>query len=129
METEIERYIALTLMEQFGPVRQNLLLNICGDIDWLFTSRENELITMAAEYKKCYTDVELIREFVRQRDNAEIRKRAEEIWEASQKVDISMITREDAVYPQRFRNLDGIPVLLYAKGNLRINDYRMGNAI
>ena len=128
-EEKTLQYIALTLMEQFGPVRQNLLLNICGDIDRLFTFQENELITMAEGYTKCHTDVEQIREFVRQRNNAEIRKRAEEIWKASQKKDISMITREDAAYPQRFRNLDGMPVLLYAKGDLRINNHKASTGI
>ena len=34
-----------------------------------------------------------------------------------------MITYEDSEYPERFRNIKDIPVILYIKGKLKINDF------
>ena len=45
------------------------------------------------------------------------------IWIDSQKSGIEIITREDERYPVRFFGLNDMPVILYAKGTMRINNY------
>ena len=119
------RYIMLTLIKGFGPVSQNRLLELCGTMEECFVIREEELLDRDGKNNRSSRALggKLIHSFVEQRQEDELRKKAEEIQERSRKAGITLITKESSTYPDRFRSLPDMPVLLFAKGNLRVNEF------
>ena len=113
------KYLVLTLMKGIGPVTQNALLDICGNIDRCFTADAEELLCADIEDRLGRNK---INSFVLQRTDKELWNRARDILKASDKKGINVIMREDADYPTRFTGIPDMPVLLYIKGRLRIND-------
>ena len=122
---KVLQYIMLTLIKGFGPVSQNRLLELCGTLEECFVIREEELLERDGKYNRSSRALggKLIRSFVEQRQEDELRKKAEEIQERSRKAGITLITKESSTYPARFRTLPDMPVLLFAKGNLRVNEF------
>ena len=118
-ETKI-RYIMLTQMRGLGPVTHNALLDVCGGIEKCFELDYDDLTD--SEYAK-RIGIKRIGSFMLQRNDESIRHLAEEIVEKSDALGISIITREDADFPDRFRNIDDMPVVLYVKGQLRVNEF------
>ena len=114
-------------MNGIGPVSQNALLDICGDIDRCFLMEEHVLL-LTDEISRI--GKKRIRSFVSQRTNKELRTKAEAILEASYKLGIDVIVKEDERYPKRFANVchdncivNDLPVLIYTKGILKINEF------
>ena len=118
-ETKI-RYIMMTQMKGIGPVTQNALLDVCGGIDRCFEVDYEDLVS-SDEAKKI--GGKRIGSFILQREDEDVRRRAEEIFKNSVSLGISIVTREDERFPVRFRNIDDMPIVVYAKGNLKINEY------
>ncbi len=118
-ETKL-RYIMLTQMKGLGPVTQNAMLNICGSINKCFSV---DYDTLAGSDAAKRIGVKRISSFILQRDDEGIRRRAEEILKKSFSLGISIVTREDDIFPVRFKNIDDMPVVLYTKGNLKINEF------
>ena len=124
-ETKFLRYIVLSQMKDLGPVTHNALLNICGDIGACFETDFNDLV-----------DVELLKSnetgigksrlmsFTTQRKDEALWIRAEEILRSSELSGIKVITYEDIEFPKRFERIKDMPVVLYAKGKLRINEFK-----
>lgn len=112
------RYIMLTLMKGIGPVTQNALVEICGSIETCFETGYDNFINAD---KLQMIGKKRIEKFINQRENSGIRIRAEEIIKKSAMSGINVITREDDSFPDRFKNIADMPVVLYAKGKLNIN--------
>ncbi len=123
MDEKKIRYIMLSQMKGIGPVTQNALLNICGNIDKCFDAGYEELI-LADKAAGTGIGKKRIELFISQREDPLLKCRSEQIMKDSDLAGIDIITREDALYPGRFRSIPDIPVLLYCKGRLRINDYK-----
>jgi len=127
-EEKILKYIILSEMNGIGPVSQNALLDVCGDIDRCFMIEEH-VLSLADEISRI--GKKRITSFVSQRNDKVLRTKAEIILEASYKLGIDVIVREDERYPKRFVNVchdngivNDLPVLIYTKGTLKINEYK-----
>ena len=119
-----ELYVLMTLIPGLGPVTQNKLLSIFGDIKTCFNLTADQAHTVTpteARDLRMYTRA--INSFFKHKDDPELAKKAAEIVETSCKRNIHLITRETPAYPRRFANLPDLPILLYTKGTLRINDF------
>lgn len=114
------RYIMLTLIKGLGPVSLNVLLDMCGSIENCFGMDEDELRTHD-DMKKL--GAKRIRSFVDQKESAELRNRAEKILSNAESCGIDVVTREDSSFPKRFIGLSDMPIVIYTKGKLIINDY------
>lgn len=131
-DEKILKYIMLSEMDGIGPATQNALLNLTGDIDRCFVMEEGVLLLAD---NICSLGKRRIRSFISQRTDMSLREKAETIYEASSKLGIDVIVREDERFPKRFFDIySGIrwsdvktpvdlPVVLYVKGSLWINDY------
>ncbi len=100
-------------------VTQNALLNLYGNIESCFTA-DNKDFTFNVVKKIGLSKIE---SFLAQRNNKDIRIKAEEILTAARRLNIRIITRENSAYPIRFKDISTMPILLYTKGDLRINEY------
>ena len=125
-KSKLLKYIVLTQMKGLGTVTQNALLDFCGDIDHCFESDYDDLF--------CREGIKLIGEkrmhsFYCQKDEKELWIRAAEILQLSESLEIEVIVRENADFPDRFNNIKGIPAVLYARGKLRINEFRDSTGI
>ena len=116
--------IALSIMPGFGPVMQNRLISICGSVEEAFISFEEELQKRDQE-KPASERIgrKRIHGFVCNRDSDDILNKAKAIYQTCESHGIDAVTIYDDRYPQRFRNLDDMPLVLYIKGNLKINSY------
>jgi len=90
-EEKILKYIILSEMNGIGPVSQNALLDVCGDIDRCFMIEEH-VLSLADEISRI--GKKRISSFVSQRNDKVLRTKAEIILEASYKLGIDVIVRE-----------------------------------
>ena len=121
---QTELYVLMTLIPGLGPVTENKMLNIFGDIKSCFRLSADQASTVTfAEARDLRMYNRAINAFFKHKDDPELAKKAAEIVEASIKQNIQLITRESSAYPHRFTNLHDTPILLYTKGTLRINDF------
>lgn len=138
-------------MNEIGPVTQNAMLEVCGDINTVFAidgmkeldscnglwdaahmHDEEKGMDRATVGKKAELEKRIgkkrLQMFLEQKDEKNLWDRAEMIWRGVRESGIEVITREDERYPERFLWLNDIltsmPVLLYAKGTMRINDFQ-----
>ena len=118
-ETKI-RYIMLTQIKGLGPVTQNTLLDLCGDINRCFDIDYDDLITADAAKQVGKKRISL---FAWQREDKGIRGIAEDIFEKCNTNGIDIVTREDSRFPDRFMGIVDLPILLYTKGCLKINEF------
>ena len=116
-------YIKLTLVPGTGPVTQNLLLNLAGDARACFTMEPQQLLELSKAAGTAEAQIHRIRQFLDLRSDKSIQQQAEKILADCQKQEISLITITMDQYPNRFHGLDGMPVLLYTRGTLKINSY------
>ncbi len=127
-----EMYLALTSMEGIGIVTQNRLLTVCGGIRNCFSMDKAEILR-ADELSRRIVESETgtvgiskkrVEDFVRERNSDRTKETVDALLKSCEKVDIQILTREDPPYPDRFRSLPEMPLLLYAKGDLRINTFK-----
>ena len=120
-------YLRLTLMKGIGSVRANHLIELCGTACACFDMDEESLLEAERGYilKNGYSEMgeKRLKSFIEYRDSAMIREKAEKVIMDCDMTGISIITREDVWYPNRFKGLKDSPVLIYIKGELRINEY------
>ena len=119
-DEKIIKYLVLNQMQGIGPVTQNAMLDIDGGIDRCFSAEPSELFSgdilrHIGKKRMC--------SFISQRKDVTLWNRAESILSASEKAGIDVIIRDDDRFPRRFHGLPDTPILLYAKGGLRINDF------
>lgn len=127
-----EMYLALTSVEGIGIVTQNRLLTVCGGIRNCFTMDKAEILladelsrrTAGTETVTAGINRKRVEDFIRQRDSDHTKENVEALLKSCEKAAIQILTREDPPYPDRFRSLPEMPLLLYAKGDLRINTFK-----
>ena len=113
-------YIMLTMIKGIGPKTQNILIDVFTTVEHCFSASADELLK-----DKITGRIGSGRagSFMKQRSSSKLRERAEFILEECRQKDIDVITREDERYPDRFHSISDMPVVLYGKGKLRINEY------
>ena len=116
-EKTVLRYIMLSQMQGFGPVGQNALLDICGTIDRCFESDRGDIISAS----NGRLDQGKIDRFVTQRDRQENADKARKVLREAKIHGIDILVRENPDFPDRFKGLPDMPILLYGKGRLKIN--------
>ena len=127
-----EMYLALTSMEGIGIVTQNRLLTVCGGIRNCFSMDKAEILradelsrrTVESETGTVGISKKRVEDFVRERNSDRTKETVDALLKSCEKADIQILTREDPPYPDRFRSLPEMPLLLYAKGDLRINTFK-----
>ena len=73
--------------------------------------------------------VKSIHSFFCQKCKKELWIRAEEKLKLSESLGIGVVIREDTIFPDRFSNIKDMPVVLYTRGKLRINEFRDSTGI
>ncbi len=104
-------YIALTFVKNIGPRRARLLLQHFGSAENIFRASLKELKqvdglgeTLARSFK-----------------DEEIKEKADKELQYVLKHNIQVLLAADEAYPQRLKNCIDAPVLLYYKGNAKLN--------
>ncbi len=132
-EESIIDYLRLTLMSGLGPIGANHLLELCGDVNACFDMDEKSLLEAENRYvlKNGHSQMgeKRLRRFIAQRDAVEIMEKAERIIRDCDFAGISVVTRRDIRYPGRLVGLKDAPILLYARGNFKINEYSESKGI
>lgn len=120
-------YLRLTLLKGIGCVRANHLIDLCGSANACFGIDENSLLEAEREYifQNGFSEMgeKRLKSFIEYRDDIVIREKAEEIVRDCDLAGVSIITKDDVLYPDRLKGLKDSPVLIYIKGELRINEY------
>lgn len=112
--------MVLTQMKGVGQVSQKELLDICGNIETCFAAGYDDLIK-ADEAK--LIGRRRIESFINQRNDKKLWEQADEIMRLSKSSDINVITYEDIDFPERFKSIKDVPIVLYTRGKLKINSY------
>jgi DNA protecting protein DprA len=125
-DSKLLKYLALTQMKGLGPITQNSLVYCCGGIDPCFEADLSDLLYLDESKlpKGSRIGRRRIQSFLTQREEKSVWKEAEKILKQSESSGIQVICAEDNEFPERFSNLRDLPVVLYVKGCLRINDFR-----
>ena len=124
IDEKVEKYVRLTLIPGFGVISQNRLLMHCGNIEACFAMTP-EVMRRSFHTTEGVQKIEAKRleSFLSMREDTGNKDTACRILESCREKGIDVITSEDARYPARFKTLPGMPILLYAKGALKINEY------
>ena len=132
-DTELKflKYIVLTQIKSLGPVSQNALIDMCGDINACFEASYSELIALDKMQisQRNRIGKGRIESFIYQREDRSLWNYAERMLRTSEELKIIPIVREDLMYPARFRNNNDMPVLIYTRGCLEINEYENSTGI
>lgn len=103
--TEREYYLGFSVFPGIGPGRFQSLLKIFSSVKKAYQSEEEELAEVIGK--------KLASSFVTFRDSFDISEYSKQLSVR----DVFYITFEDRHYPQKLRDLEHPPFLLYAKGN------------
>ncbi len=109
---ELHYWIALSLIEDIGPVMAKRLINIFQKPERIFNATEHELRDIEGIGDK---RIKAIREFRRWKDVEETIRRCRDL-------DISIITLNDPVYPENLKNINDPPSVLYIRGSPQERD-------
>ena len=115
------KYLVLSMMKGIGTVTQNALLDVCGSIDQCFSVDAEEFLCRDMDDRLGRSR---IRQFVSRRNDKELWSQAESTLEMAHRKGIDVILRDAEEFPQRFGGISDMPIILYAKGELKINDYK-----
>src|ERR1700759_950682 len=107
--------IALTSMNDIGPVLAKNLLAYFGDEEAIFKASKAKLLTVPGIGEKK----------IAQLDFDEALRKAETELKFIEKNDIEVLFYTDSKYPKRLKNCHDSPILLYSKGNADLNMYRV----
>jgi len=108
--------IAVNLITGIGPVHTKNLVSYCGSAEAVFDMPKSKLLKIPGFGKKT---VDLIK------TNDELLKRAEEEIAFIKKNKIQPLFYSDKQYPQRLKQCDDGPAMVYFKGNANLNAQRM----
>ncbi len=119
-----EMYVLLSMIVGFGPFTQSGLLDLCGGVEELFRMSREEMEQLNSQQERLHRLRRgVIERFVSEREDPALRQNAESVLKMCEAGGIWIITREEENYPKRLLGLPGAPVLLYGKGELRINEF------
>lgn len=111
MHNDLLYQIALTLLPGIGPVKARTLVSHCGNAENIFREKKSHLVKIPEIGK--YT-ASLI-------DNKEAIPRAEQELVFIEKNDIRTFFFTEKNYPERLKQCEDSPILLYAKGRMELN--------
>lgn len=102
-------YLIWLSILDFKPIEKLQLIQIIGTPQKIFNLTERQL--------KDYTNSE---EVIRKIINIEKKKEAEKILRKAEKENVKLITMMNKEYPKNLQRLYDKPILLYAKGNIKL---------
>ena len=111
MHNDLLFQIALTLIPGIGPVKARTLVAYCGNAETIFREKKDHLIKIP----------EIGQYVVNQLRNKEVFKKAEEEISFIGKNDIQTFFITEKKYPERLKQCEDSPVLLYGKGRMEMN--------
>ena len=120
------KYLVLSMMKGIGTVTQNALLDVCGSIDQCFSVDAEEFLCRDMDDRLGRSR---IRQFVSRRNDKELWSQAESTLEMAHRKGIDVILRDAEEFPQRFGGISDMPILLYTKGEMRINECAVSTGI
>lgn len=111
MVSETQYWVAFSLIRGIGAVRFRRLLSEFGSLQEAWQASSSALAQTGLSPKL----VENILDIRQQVD-------VDQLWERIQKLEIQVLTWQDASYPRRLKEIDQPPPVLYLKGNLLEQD-------
>jgi len=115
MNTNLLHNIALTLVPDVGPVISKLLISYCGSAEAVFSASKKELSKIPQVGLKT---IERIKNH-----EAALSKAKQQI-QFLERNNGKAVTFHDPTYPQRLKNFDTSPLVLYYRGQLHLNHPR-----
>lgn len=109
--------IALTLLPKIGVINGKKLIAYCGGIQEAFSATKSDLLKIPG------ISIKLVRAILDDRNK--ILERAEKEAEFVRKNEIQAIFYLDKEYPQRLKQCEDSPLLLYYKGNADLNKQKI----
>ncbi len=110
--TPREAYIALNMVPNVGPVRVRALLDKFGQPEAILSARRDELLHVEN------IGPEVAQSIVNWRQHADLDAELARI----EKAGVLVVTRDDAEYPKRLREIYDPPLVLYVRGSLGEGD-------
>ncbi len=107
MNKDIKYWVGFNLVKGIGPVRLEKLLTYFGSLEEAWLSQTHHLTTAGLNAKLCQQLVEIREKICLDR-----------VVENLQAADIQILTWIDPAYPERLRQIDQSPFVLYLKGTL-----------
>ncbi len=104
-------WVGFNLVKGIGPVRLERLLHFFGDIQSAWNARNYQLAAAGLNDK-------LVQQMVQVRNQTNLEELVERIREA----DIQILTWDNPHYPERLRQINQSPFMLYLKGDLISED-------
>ena len=104
-------WIGFNLIKGIGAVRMQALLNHFGDLELAWKAAPNDLARAGLGLK-------LIERIVQARQNVDLDK----LWAKIESQGIKILTWEDEAYPQRLKEIDQPPPVLYLRGEYLPDD-------
>ncbi len=114
MKSQLRYQIALTQLKHIGPVQAKYLLTQLGSVEHIFDAQYKELLAIDGIGRQRALQI------MEGRDRA-LQRADEEIAFLNTKSDIQTIFITDKQYPNRLKFCEDGPILLYSKGNMRLN--------
>ncbi len=118
-QEDLKYMMALSIVKNVGPINAKRLVAYCGSAEEVFKQKKSALekIPGIGEYiaKSVLKNVPL--------------ERGEEELEFIEKHQISALSFLDKRYPQRLKNCEDGPVILYSKGNMNLNHHRIVSVV
>jgi len=107
--------VGLTYITNIGPTLAKNLLAYFGDAEKIFDASHAKLLTVPGIGDKT----------IAQLDFDDALRKAEQELKFIEKNDIDVLFYTDSRYPKRLKNCSDSPILLYSKGNVDLNNYRV----
>jgi len=113
---ELTHLIALTMIDNIGPVTTMGLVNAFGSPSSVFRASLDELAAIAGVSRRTATQIVTFGQW----------SRVEKEIAQARKTNVSLITMWDEHYPRLLRHIYDAPSLLYVKGEIGRNDINIG---
>lgn len=115
MKEDLLYKIAITKIDKVGPVTARNLISYCGGVKNVFFASKKELLKIPGVGEQTIANL----------SSPQVLKNAEAELKFVEKNDVQPLFFLDNSYPQRLKNFQDSPVLLYYKGNADLNTLRI----
>ena len=115
MDKNLLHNIALTLIEDVGPVIAKLLISYCGSAESVFLASKKELSKVPQVGLKTIDKI---------KNNKDAFSKAESQIKYLEKIGGKAVVFHSEDYPQRLKHFDSSPLVLYSRGNMNLNHPR-----
>jgi DNA processing protein len=110
---DVRYLVGLSLLPGIGPARFHRLLEHFGDPERAWRATERELVALGVDGKNLPALLEKRRSLS-----------LDEEMEKLKRLDVSILTQDDASYPLRLKETFGAPPILYVRGSLTPMDHQ-----